>query len=329
VGEKTVTLVTGANGFIGAWIVRVLVERGDRVRAFVRPNADMRNLADVRARIEIATGDILDPASIARALVDCRAVLHTAGSILTHPRDNERAFQMHFTGARNVFASAQHAGIERLVYTASIFTLGAGWQNQPADEKHTKPFTPRNFRYADAKFLAQREAEKMCAAGLPLVFVYPTFCFGPGDLHLSSQSQLVAYWRGRLPGVTNAGINVIDVRDAALGHVLALERGRRGEKYLLAGTNIDLPTLFKRAGEIAGRARFLPVLPRRLMLPIGWLAEKILRRPPIDYATAQVAQEFWYYRGDHAQRELGVTTRPLDETLRDAFAWFRAQKILN
>lgn len=324
-GEKTVTLVTGANGFIGSWIVRGLVERGHRVRAFVRPRADLRNLADDCQRIEICQGDILLPDTIARALIDCNAVIHTAGSILTHPRDGARAWQMHYIGAVNLFDAARNAGIERIVYTASIFSLGAGWHNRSADETYAKPFTPRHFRYCDAKQAAQAYAEKITT---PIIFVYPTFCFGPGDLHLSSQHQLVDYWRGRLPGVTDTGINIIDVRDAALGHILALERGYSGEKYLLAGTNIDFPTLFKRAGEIAGRNRFTPVFPRRWMLPAGWLMEKILRHPPIDFATAQVAQEFWYYDGTKATRELGLTTRPLDETLRDALTWFREQNII-
>lgn len=324
-GEKTVTLVTGANGFIGSWIVRGLLDRGHRVRAFVRPHADLRNLVDYQNCIEISEGDILAQETIARALIDCNAVIHTAGSILTHPRDGERAWQMHYTGAVNFIDAARKAGIERIVYTASIFSLGAGWQNQPADEIHAKPFAPRNFRYCDAKQAAQAYAEKI---GAPIIFVYPTFCFGPGDLHLSSQRQLADYWCGRLPGITDTGINIIDVRDAARGHVLALERGRIGEKYLLAGTNIDFPTLFNRAGEIAGRKQFTPVFPRRLILPAGWLMEKVMCRPPIDFATAQVAQEFWYYDGAKATRELGLTTRALDETLRDAYVWFCTQKII-
>ncbi len=324
-GNENVTLVTGANGFIGSWIVRGLVDRGHRVRAFVRQRANLRNLAAYRDRIEITEGDILAPETITRALVGCRALIHTAGSILTRPRDGERVWQMHYTGAVNTFNAARDAGVERIVYTASILTLGVGWKNQPADETNAHPFTSHNFRYHDAKIAAQVYTEKI---NVPIIFVYPTYCFGPGDLHLSSQHQLVDYWRGRLPGVTDAGINVIDVRDAALGHILALERGRIGEKYLLAGTNIDLPTLFRRAGEISGRKRFTPVFPRRLMLPVSWLMEKILRHPPIDFATAQVAQEFWYYNGTKATRELGLEPRPLDETLRDALAWFREQKII-
>lgn len=323
-GEKTVTLVIGANGFIGSWIVRGLVERGYRVRAFVRANADLRNLADVCPPIEIVRGDLLEPDTLARAMEGCCALIHTAGSILTHPRDAERVWAMHYTGTVNAFNAARDAGIERIVYTASILTLGVGWQHRLADETHAKPFTPRHFRYCNAKYAAQAYAEKI---GAPIIFVYPTYCFGPGDLHLSSQHQLVDYWRGRLPAITDTGINVIDVRDAALGHILALEHGRIGEKYLLAGTNIDFPTLFRRAGEIAGHARRLLVIPHRWMLPAGWLMEKLMCHPPIDFATAQIAQEFWYYDGTKAARELGLVTRPLDETLRDAIVWFRAQGV--
>jgi dihydroflavonol-4-reductase len=336
VGEETVArgenlrkvLITGANGFIGSWIVRALVDRGHPARAFVLPNADLRNLEDCRGRIEIVTGDILDLDSLHRAMEGCRAVIHTAGSILTHPRDGERAWQMHYAGAVNVFDAARAANLERIVHTASIFTLGAGWKDQPADEAHAKPFAPRNFRYYDAKVAAQKLAEERCAAGLPIVFVYPTFCFGPGDIHLSSSGQLVDYLRGRLPGVTDTGINVVDVRDAALGHVLALERGRIGEKYLLAGADVTFRDLFARAGEIAGRTLRVRVFPRWLMLPTGWVIEKVIRQPPLDFATAQVAQEFWYYRSDKAARELGLAVRPLDATLRDAVAWFRTQGMI-
>ncbi len=324
-GEKTVTLVTGANGFLGAWIVRTLVARGHRVRAFVRAQSDRRNLDPVRDQIEFAVGDLLARETLDRALSGCDALIHTAGAILTHPRDGLRVWAQHYTGTVNTFAAARAAQIERIVYTASIFTLGAGTQKQPADETHGQPFTPSVFPYWHAKVEAQAHAQALDA---PIVFVYPTFCFGPGDVNLSSAGELLDYLRGHLPLVTDTGINVIDVRDAALGHVLALERGRIGEKYLLAGVNTPLRDLFARAGQIAGHKRAPLVIPHRWMLPAGWFLEKILRHPPLDFATAQIAQVFWYYNGAKARRDLGLATRPLDETLRDAIAWFRAEKIL-
>lgn len=327
-GSENLVLVTGANGFLGSWIVRTLVARGHAVRAFVRRNADLRNLEECRERIELVVGNILIPETLERAMQDCRALIHTAGSIVTHPRDGKHAWEMHYTGTVNTFAAARKANVARIVYTASIFSLGAGSQNQPADETHTHPFLPRRFPYWQAKIEAQIFADALCADGMPIVFVYPTFCFGPGDVHLSSSRELIDYLYGRLPGVTDTGINVVDVRDAALGHVLALECGRIGEKYLLTGHDIEFRNLFARAGEIAGRKRRTLVFPRRWMLPVGWLLEKVMRRPPIDFATAQLAQEFWYYRGDKAKRELGLTTHPIDETLRAAVAWFREQGIV-
>jgi dihydroflavonol-4-reductase len=323
VGEKTVILVTGANGFLGSWIARTLVERGHRVRAFVRARADLRNLAPIRDQIEIATGDILDVDSLRRVMHDCRALIHTAGSILTHPRDGERAWAMHYTGAVNAFNVAQEMNLERIVYTASIFTLGAGWRERPADEEHGKPFAPKNFRYHNAKVAAQKFAEEKFRAGLPIVFVYPTFCFGPNDINLSSQKELVDYLRGRLPAVTDAGINIVDVRDAALGHVLALERGECGRKYLIAGTNSTFYDLFKRASAMAGHTHRLIVFPRQALLGVGLILERVSHEPIVDFATAQVAQEFWYYQSERAERELGFHARPLDTTLRDAIAWFR------
>ncbi|MCL4488285.1 MAG: NAD-dependent epimerase/dehydratase family protein [Chloroflexi bacterium] len=321
-------LVTGANGFLGSWIVRMLVDRGHTVRAFVRPHGDLRNLDSCRNRIEIAMGDILQPDTLAQALEGCDAVVHSAGSIRTRQRESQEAWEMHFTGTANVLAAVRKAGLNRIVYTASIFTLGSGLKDSPADEMNSHPFAPHAFRYWQAKTAAQILAEKECAHGLPIVFVYPTFCFGPGDLHLSSAGQLVSYLRGRLPMITNTGLNVVDVRDAALGHVLALERGRVGDKYLLAGENVAFQVFFPRAGRMAGRLYATTVVPSALLPPVAWFAERLMHDPPIDYATAQITRRYWYYASAKAANELGFGSRPLDETLRDAIMWFREQKMI-
>lgn len=316
-------LVTGANGFIGSWVVRMLADRGYTVRAFVRPTANLQNLRDERDRFEIATGDILKRDTLKRAMKGCSAVIHTAGNIITNPRDANSAWDMHFVGALNTFRAAREANLERIVYLASIFSMGPGLKDQPADEQNYQPFTPTHWRYWEGKKAAQERAEMLCRIGLPIIFAYPVFCYGPGDIHLSSTQQVVDYLNGRLPAVTDKGISVMDVRDAALGQVLALERGRIGEKYLTVGQDIELPALFARVGKVAGRQIPLRVIPSELILSAGSVAERVMDQPPIDSATAQIAQYYWYFKGDKAVRELGMRARPLDQTLRDMIAWFR------
>jgi dihydroflavonol-4-reductase len=306
----------------------MLADRGYSVRAFVRPTADLQNLRDERDRVEIATGDVLKRDSLKRAMKGCRAVIHTAGNIVTNPRDADAAWEMHFNGALNTFRAAREANVERIVYLASIFTMGPGLKDRPADEQNYQPFTPTNWRYWEGKKAAQERAEMLCRIGLPIIFAYPGFCYGPGDIHLSSTQQVVDYLNGRLPAITDKGINVMDVRDAALGQVLALERGRIGEKYLTVGYNIEFPALFARVGEVAGRQIPLRVIPSGLTLSAGSVAERVMDAPPIDSATAQIAQYYWYYNGDKATRELGMRARPLDQTLRDMIVWFRERGLI-
>jgi dihydroflavonol-4-reductase len=316
-------LVTGANGFIGSHIVRSLLKRDYQVRVFVRPDANMRNLDGLN--VEIARGDLLKPGSVIDAAMGCKAIIHTAGLINTHPLDGWRVWEVNFLGATNVFTAAHLAGVEKLIYTASIFALGVGTDGQPANENVTDNLGHLKFPYIAARRAAQAKADKLLAAGLPIVFIYPTYCIGPGvhDFGASPQRQIVAFLRKQMPFCAPSGLNLADVRDVAEAHVLALERGEIGNKYLVGGEDVTIRDLFERLSTAAGRRMFMLPVPQAAMLAGGWVMQWFSRRPLMDANTARLMRYRWYYDSSQAKRDLGYCPRPLDETLRDTVAWLR------
>ena len=316
-------LVTGANGFIGSHIVRSLLQRDYQVRVFVRPDANMRNLDGLN--VEIVHGDLLKPGSVIDAATGCKAIIHTAGVINTHPLDGWRTWEVNFIGATNVFTAATIAKVEKIIYTASIFALGVNLNGQPADESVADNLGHLKFAYIASRRAAQAKAERLLAGGLPIVFIYPTYCVGPGvhDFSASPQRQILAFLRGRLPFYANGGMNLVDVRDAAEAHVLALERGEIGSKYLASGEDVTLRDLFKRLSKAAGHRMIMLPVPQAAMLAGGWAMQWFSRKPLMDANTARLMRYRWYYDSSQAKRELGYNPRPLDETLCDTVAWLR------
>ena len=316
-------LVTGANGFIGSHIVRCLLKRGYPVRAFVRNDADTRNLSWLN--IEIVRGDLLRASTVVDAAAGCKAVIHAAGWINTHPLNSWRVWEVNFIGTANVLTAAQKAGVEKVIYTASIFTLGVNTDGQPANESVTDNLTHLKFPYLSARRAAEAKAAKMLDDGLPLVFVYPTYCIGPGihDLGASPYRQIIAFLRGWMPFYSSGGLNLADVRDAAEAHVLALEYGGVGQKYLVGGENITFRDLLARLAQASNVRRVTLRAPNAAILASGWLMQWFSRKPLMDAATARLMHYHWYYDSTKAITELGYSPRPLDETLRDTIAWLR------
>jgi dihydroflavonol-4-reductase len=316
-------LVTGANGFIGSHIVRSLLRRGYPVRVFVRNNADTRNLSWLN--IEIVRGDLLKASSIMDAAAGCKAVIHAAGWINTHPYNSWRVWEVNFIGTTNVLTAAHKAGVEKVIYTASIFALGVSPDGQPANEGVTGNLNHLRFPYISARRAAEAKAAKMLDSGLPLVFVYPTYCLGPGlhDLSASPYRQILAFLRGWMPFYSSGGLNLADVRDVAEAHVLALEHGGIGQKYLIGGENVTYRDLLAGLAKAADVRRLALPVPNAAILASGWLMQWFSRKPLMDAATARLMRYRWYYDSNKAMNELGYTPRPLDDTLRDTVAWLR------
>jgi dihydroflavonol-4-reductase len=321
-------LVTGANGFIGSHIVRSLLQRGYPVRAFVRESADLRNLSWLN--IEIVRGDLLKANTVVDAAAGCRAIIHAAGWINTHPFNSWRVWEVNFIGAANVLAAAQVAGVDKVIYTASIFTLGVGADRQPANENVADNLSHLKFAYIAARRAAEAKAAALLGTGLPLVFVYPTYCIGPGlhNLSASPYRQLVAFLRGWMPFYSSGGLNLVDVRDVADAHTLALEHGGIGQKYLVGGENVTLRDLLSRLAQAANVRRVALPAPNAAVLASGWLMQWLSRKPLMDAATARLMRYRWYYDSTKAMDELAYSPRPLDETLRDTVAWLRENRYI-
>jgi dihydroflavonol-4-reductase len=321
-------LVTGANGFIGSHIVRSLLARGYPVRAFVRNNADTRNLSWLN--IEIVRGDLLKAGTIVDAADGCKAIIHAAGWINTHPLNSWRVWEVNFIGTANLLTAAHKAGVDKVIYTASIFTLGVGTGGQSANESVRDNLTHLKSPYISARRAAEAKATKMLENGLPLVFVYPTYCIGPGihDLSASPYRQLIAFLRGWMPFYSSGGLNLADVRDVAEAHVLALEHGGIGQKYLVGGENITFRDLLPRLAKAANVRRIALPVPNAAILACGWLMQWLSRKPLMDAATARLMRYHWYYDSTKAMNELAYSPRPLDETLRDTVAWLRENRYI-
>lgn len=316
------TLLTGATGFVGQWIARTLAPGPGALRVLARRTSDLSALEGLP--VEVVEGDLLETGSLQRALDGVQRVYHAAGWISFKRRDSERVREINYQGAANLFEAALAAGVERVVYTASIFALGyAGGPEQPAAESQQfKGHDLLDIAYVRAKVDAEQVAEEAVARGLPLIRLYPGLCLGPGDTTRSSSAAIDAWLRGRLPAVVSGGgICLMDVRDAAAAHVAAMGQGMPGRRYLATGHNVTLEELFVRLEAITGRRRPPLQMPASLAAPLAGVAEKLNVLTAFDQAQARLMARYWWYDSTRAQEELGVHYRPLDETLRDTVQW--------
>jgi len=323
-------LVTGANGFIGSHVVRSLLQRGYAVRALVRdaPRADLRSLDGLD--VELARGDLLKPGTLVDAAAGCKAIIHAAGLVSTSPYSKWPVWEINLVGASNVLTAAQHANVEKFIHVASIFALGVGAQGQPVGENVQDNLGGLKIPYVVARRAADAKAEKHLAAGMPIVFVYPTYCIGPGvhNWRASPLRQIVAFLRGQMPFYSSGGLNVVDARDVAEALVLALEHGGVGQKYLAGGENVTFRELFERLGQAANRRPPALQAPNAVTLAGGWAMQWFSRAPLMDAATAQLMRYHWYYDSSKARQELGYAPRSLDETLRDMVAWLKENRYI-
>jgi dihydroflavonol-4-reductase len=307
------TLVTGATGFIGGHVVRKLSRAGHGVRVLLRAKSDRRGLEG--CSYEAVEGDLLDPDSVRRAVEGCDLVYHLAALMSTRSHLADRIFAVNVGGAANLFSACLTAGTPRVVYAASIFALGGPETPHPVDETVTYNLQKLPVPYFQSRRKAEEDAWRFVDRGLPIVFLYPCFCFGPGDVYISSTRVLLNFLRMPVPLYPKGGINAVDVRDVAEAFVASATRGRIGERYLLGGENLSYKDFFTRAARVAGRRA--PILPM-LTGPTHLLAhafERTLKKPPLDVASAILLTRYWYYDSSKAARELHFGARPIEETL--------------
>ncbi len=319
--------VTGGAGFVGGNLVRLLVARGDRVRVLVRSSSSIALLKDLP--VEIVSGDLNDP-QLDRLMRGCQAVFHVAAHYSLWQRDRELLYQSNVAGTANVLACARSAGVERTVYTSSVAAIGVRGGRQSADETYQSQIDNLVGAYKKSKLLAEQEAVKAAQAGQHVVIVSPSSPIGPGDVKPTPTGDIILrFLRRQMPFYLPTGLNFIDVRDVAQGHLLALERGKSGERYILGHQNLSLKALLDRLAAITGLAAPQHALPNWLPYTAAWIDENLLatlgKSPTIPVDGVRMAGQYMYYDGSKAVRELGLPQTPLDVALRDAVDWFLAQ----
>jgi dihydroflavonol-4-reductase len=323
-------LVTGGTGFVGANVVRELVAAGAGVRVLARPGGDRRALEGVK--VEIVEGDLTDAASVRRAVAGVQAVYHVAADYRLWTPDPAPLYRANVDGTRAVLDAAGAAGVSRIVYTSSVGALGIPRDGTPGDE--TTPVTLDEMvgHYKRSKFLGEQVALDYARRGLPVVVVNPSAPLGPWDIKPTPTGQMVVdFMRGRMVGVVDTGLNVVHVRDVARGHLLAAERGKPGEKYILghARGNLSLAEIFGLLAAITGgRApRF------RVPYALAWCSAlacegvaRVTGRPPAVPLTAvRMSRKRMYFNPAKAVRELGLPQTEPRAALADAVAWFEAR----
>jgi len=317
-------LVTGATGFVGSAVARALAARGYHVRALMRANANRLNIAGLDC--EPVTGDMRDEQAVSAAAKGARYLFHVAADYRLWAKDPHEIERNNLDGARATMRAALKAGVERLVYTSSVAALKPG--TGPVNE--TSRHSPRTVigAYKRSKLLAEREVERMVAQeNLPAVIVAPSTPIGPRDVKPTPTGRIIVEAAaGRMPAFVDTGLNLVHVDDVAEGHLLALEKGRIGENYILGGADVMLQTMLGDIAALSGRKAPTVKLPRGPLFPLAWGAEmaaRITGREPFLTADAlRMSRYRMFFSSAKAARELGYRARPYREGLADALAWF-------
>jgi dihydroflavonol-4-reductase len=317
------TLVSGGSGFLGSHIVRALAARGDELRLFARRTANLDHLADID--FERATGDVTDRRAVRRAMDGVDRVFHVAGRTSLRAADRAAVFAVNLRGARIVFEEAHAAEVERLVHTSTVGAIGIAKPRKTADESTPFEIGHLGLAYVNSKHEAELEAFRLGTQGLPVVVVNPTFVLGPEDPTGTSMGLVRRFLLGQIPAYVDGGLNIVDVRDVAEGHLLADRKGVIGERYILGGRNFTLDRLFADLARISGVDPPPVKLPATVALGGLEAASRVGMPLPVIPDEVRSASLWWTYRNTKAKRELGFAPRPHEETLEDAVNWQREQ----
>ena len=323
-------LVTGASGFVGSAVARALLERGFAVTALVRASSPRTNLDGLP--FDVAIGDMTDQGSVEAAARGARYLFHVAADYRIWARDPEEIVRANREGTLAVMRAARAAGVERIVYTSSVATLGVAPgadKNAPADETH--PLTPETAvgAYKRSKVIAERLVEKMVAEeGLPAIIVNPSTPIGPRDVKPTPTGRIIVEAAtGKSPAFVDTGLNLAHVDDVAAGHLLALDKGRIGERYILGGQDVTLRQMFADIAELAGRKPPTVELPRGPLYPLAHIFEAVAqitgKEPQLTVDALNMSKRRMFFTSAKAEADLGYAARPYREAIADAMTWFR------
>ncbi|MBM4375866.1 MAG: NAD-dependent epimerase/dehydratase family protein [Deltaproteobacteria bacterium] len=325
--------LTGATGFLGRHLVRELVRRGDEVVALCRkPDAELERLG-----VEVREGDVLAPESVLAAAKGCDGAFHAAGKVSREPADAEAMHRVHVDGTRLTLEALAEAGVRRVVYASTSGTVAIS--TRADDVRDEGAATPTEliarWPYYRTKLYAEMVALAKSRADCEVISINPSLLLGPGDVHGSSTEDVRLFLDRKVPATPGGGIAFVDARDAALAMILAMERGRAGERYLINAANMSLAAFFGRLSRVSGVKAPTLVLPRTSATLaglgadlLGRAAERLGGKAPLDRLSAEMAQHFWYCDSSKAERELGFVARDPSVTLADTVEDLRARGVV-
>jgi dihydroflavonol-4-reductase len=319
-------LVTGATGFVGAAVARALLRDQWRVRVLARRGSDRRNLKSLD--VEVAEGDLTDLGSLQRAAQGCEGLFHVAADYRLGARDPKELYRTNVEGTRNVLSAARSSGVQRIVYTSSVATIGIPADGTPGDEQSANSLDNMIGHYKRSKYLAEEVAREAVQAGMSVVIVSPSTPVGPGDVKPTPTGQLVLdAAAGRMPAYVDTGLNIVHVDDVAAGHLLAYERGKAGERYILGGQDMSLREILEMIAGLEARSPPRVRLPYAVVLPIAYVAEGFARLSGrsgrITLEGVRMSRKKMFFSSAKAARELGYRWRPPAQAFADAIRWFR------
>ena len=317
--------MTGASGFLGWHVARLLMERGDRVRALVRPRSRVPELP-----VETVTGDLRDPASLERAVAGCGLVFHVAADYRLWAKDPGELYRSNVDGTRNLLEAARRAQVARIVYTSTVGCIGIP-HGGIGDETTPVALEDMAGHYKRSKFLAEQVALEYARGGLPVVIVNPTAPIGDHDFKPTPTGKIVLdFLNGEMPAFIDTGLNIVDARDCAAGHLLACERGRAGERYILGSENLTLAQILEKLAAITGRKAPRVRLPYAVAYGAGACSTawaRLTGTPPrVPMEGVRMARKKMWVTHEKARRELGFAPGPAEQALRRAVEWFRAPR---
>ena len=322
-------LVTGATGFVGGAVVRALVNTGVDVRVLARAGADLQNIQNLA--VERVEGDLRNPVSLRASLTGCQQLYHVAAHYALWAKDPSIFYDINVTGTKNLLGAARDVGVERIVYCSTIGAIGLPPGGGLGTEETPVSLEQMAGHYKRSKYLAEQEVVKLAKAGLPVVIVNPSAPVGAGDVKPTPTGQVIVdFMKGRMPAYIETGMNIVDVDDVAAGHLLAMEKGRIGERYILGNKNLMLREVFEILSGLTGVKAPTIKLPRLAILPLAyanqWIANLTGQAPRIPLEGVKMAKYKMHYDCSKAIRELGIPRTPPEVALGKAVRWFRDHK---
>ena len=324
-----IAFVTGATGFLGSHLARVLAEQGADLRLLVRASSNTKNIDDLKA--DRVIGDLRDPASLEKGIAGCDAIFHVAADYRLWVRDPDEMYRSNVEGTRAILSAARNNNVRRMVYTSSVATMGFTSNGQPADEDSPVCLEKMIGPYKRSKFMAEQVAIEAARAGLDVVIVNPTTPVGERDIKPTPTGRIgVDFLKRKFPAYVDTGLNLVDATECARGHIAAFERARSGERHILGGENLTLKQILDKLGAITGLPSPTIRVPYVMALATGVVDEVITGRirgkePRATIDAVRMGRKKMFVSSAKAERELGWKCTPVGDALRRAVEWFRAE----